>query len=178
MLKLPLKRSINNEIEVLGVKFKIDYPTPEQDEKIQEIILSMGIKSDPKGYQRELGALYRKAESLKDDQGNPELKEVGEKISELELLMMEDQKYKKIYDENLKLYVKLKRLAIKFCVKGFSGLNDESGNPVECKLIDLESGTELEKNLWWRIVKDTSVMNSLFEAIQTEIEFLPVDKKK
>lgn len=178
MLKLPLKRSINNEIEVLGINFTIDYPTPEQDEKLQEIILSMGIKSDPKGYRSELVKLYRDSELMKDDQESPVLKAVQEKISELEILMLDDPKYKAIYEENLKLYVKFKRLVVKFCVKKFSKLQDEEGNQIECKLIDLESGTELEKNLWWRLVKDTSVLNSLYEGISKEIEFLPIDKKK
>ena len=80
------------------------------------------------------------------------------------------KKAKKILSE--RLYKK----TIKYCVKGWKGVPDETGEDAECKIVN----GEMEDKLFESLIRELSLTNlsHIYSAIINETEFTETDKKK
>lgn len=117
MIRLELKKSFNGWADMGdGVDFRLDYPTIEQEQKLQDILL----KNDP-------GASFK-------------------------------------YTQNY----------IRYTVKDWKGLVDSEGNSIPCVV----KNGELEKEIWWALVKDPNQASEIYVKIHSELEFNATDKKK
>ena len=75
-------------------------------------------------------------------------------------------------DESFDL--KYKQLVLKYGIKDWK-MKDES---VKCVLVNAESGTELEHDLWISLIKDVKQVNKLYSLYQEYFGWDETDKKK
>lgn len=121
-ITLSKRKSFNDWIDVEdGIRLKIDYPTREQELKLNDTLLDT-------------------AES-------------------------------KIPRKNMMRYM---NEMLRFCIKDWKGIKDESGAEVKCAL----SGNELEKNLWLDLISEPSTVHLIYEKIEEQLKFTETDKKK
>lgn len=152
-MNIKLKKSETRWVTVGDAEFKIDYPTIEQQDEIDEAQHQLGL----------LQYISRLDNESDDDYANRYL-------SELNQLPIESKS--KIET----LGKKICRLYIKYTIKDWKNINDENGEPVKCKLVN----NALEENLFNSFIRDMSLLELLtfFNAIKPQIEFTDTDKKK
>ncbi len=71
---------------------------------------------------------------------------------------------------------RLYKRTIKYCVKGWKGVPDETGEDAECKIVN----GEMEDKLFESLIRELSLTNlsHIYSAIINETEFTETDKKK
>jgi hypothetical protein len=172
--KLPHRNNYNEPVIVEDIKFFIDYPTREQEEKIEYLKHRLGIRQDPQGYRDRLKVIYSKIE----DAAEPEKEMLKVQIQDLESKIKSDPAYSDEFARNMIDLNKLRRESIKYSVKSWENFLDTEDQEVKCVLIENGSGTEIEDKLFWSIFRDETFTAEVFEAINNELKFIDVDKKK
>ncbi len=148
-MKINLKHSKTRWIDIDGEsQFLIDYPTIEQAEDIKEIQYQIALIDDSL-----LSATDQKSREKTLENFNPEQK--------ARMLILSERLYKK---------------TIKYCVKGWKGVPDETGEDAECKIVN----GEMEDKLFESLIRELSLTNlsHIYSAIINETEFTETDKKK
>ena len=154
-MKLILKHSPTNWIDIdEEVKFKIDYLTDAQEDKLDELIFEMNYIM-----------------TLPEDYNNLEKEEKTKELIKIINDLTPEQKAR--FDVINKKYY---RYYLKFTIKDWKGIKDGDGNEVNCKVIN----DELDTRLWQGLIKNLSLndMITIAQKIQKELEFTEVDKKK
>ncbi len=146
-MKINLKHSKTRWIDIDGEsQFLIDYPTIEQAEDIKEIQYQIALIDD---------SLLLTPENKEKILANfkPEQK--------ARMLILSERLYKR---------------TIKYCVKGWKGVPDETGEDVECKQVN----GEMEDKLFESLIRDLSITNlsHIYACIVNETELTETDKKK
>ncbi len=148
-MKINLKNSKSRWIDIDGESsFQIDYPTIEQAEDMKEIQYQIALIDESL-----LGA--------SDQQGRESILGAFTPKQKAKMLILSERLYKK---------------TIKYQVKGWKGVNDDSGAEVECKLVN----GEMEDNLFEGLIRDLSLDNlaHIYSCINSETELTETDKKK
>lgn len=141
-----LKKSNTKWLDVEGfegVKVKIDYTTPEQDEDLRELMFQLMFN-------------------------NPN---IGKDDNEVKIELTIEQLAKQE-----RLSEKLAKMRIRYQIKDWQGVNDETGEAVPLVIVN----NMIEKSLYDSFIRNFnySQLLSLGTKIQDETEFNEADKKK
>lgn len=131
-IKLNKSKSVWIDISE-GFKVKIDYPTVEQSDALQDLLFGF----------------------TNEDNNS--------------------------IDMNSADFLKFQKLYLKYVIKDWSGLLDESKNEIPCKLRKLKNGdTELSIESYGIIasLQHVWLISLLYTKIEPELRFIEVDKKK
>lgn len=152
-MNIKLKKSETRWVTIEDAEFKIDYPTIDQQDEINEVQYQLGL-----------------LQYIDRLEGETDEDYAGRYLSQLEKLPIESKA--KIET----LGKKVCRLYIKYTIKDWKNINNENGEPVKCKLVN----NALEDSIFNSFVKDMSFMELLtfFNSIKPEVEFTDTDKKK
>jgi len=144
------------EVDVLGIKFFIDYPTVQQKYELEKVI-SSGVDF-----------------SIKDILSGKKIKEIKNKdadelSNDIYNTFTFEQRAKVEAAEN-----SYRLLYLKYTIKNWEGLKDPQGNEVKCVLED----NILADYLLNAIASTPTVVNLLYTAIQEKLRWNDTDKKK
>ena len=148
-MKINLKHSKSRWVDIDGdSQFEIDYPTIEQAEDMKEI-------------QYQIALIDESLLTAVDQKGREEILSSFRPEQKAKMLILSERLYKK---------------TIKYCVKGWKGVNDDSGEEVECKILN----NEMEDKLFESLIRDLSLDNlaHIYACINNETELTETDKKK
>ena len=154
-MNIKLKNSETRWVKVEDAEFKIDYPTIDQQDEINELQYQL--------------ALTQNTEIVKEED------ETDESYSErylnaIQNLPVESRAKIETLGKNIC------RLYIRYSVKDWKNINNENGEPVKCKIVN----DAIEKNLFDKFIKDFTFLELLtfFNQIKPKVEFTETDKKK
>jgi hypothetical protein len=144
------------EVEVLGVKFLIGYPTVQQKYELEKVI-SSGVDFSIKEI-----LTNKKLKGIKDK--SPE-----ELYSDIYSILTFEQRSKIEAAENM-----YRLLYLKYTIKEWEGLKDSQGNETKCVV----ENNELADYLLDAISSTENVVNLLYDAIKEKLRWNDTDKKK
>ena len=152
-MNIKLKHSNSRWVKIEDAEFKIDYPTIEQNDEISELQYRLAL----------LQSVDKKEDETSDEYAS-------RYIEEIQLIPIEDK------SKVATLTKKVCRLYMRYTIKDWKNINDESGGPVKCKVVN----NVMDEDLFNSFIKDMSFMQLLtfFNKIKPEIEFTDSDKKK
>jgi len=152
-VNIKLKHSNSRWVKIEDAEFKIDYPTIEQNDEISELQYRLAL----------LQSVDKKEDETSDEYAS-------RYIEEIQLIPIEDK------SKVATLTKKVCRLYMRYTIKDWKNINDESGVPVKCKVVN----NVMDEDLFNSFIKDMSFMQLLtfFNKIKPEIEFTDSDKKK
>lgn len=142
-----------------------------------DIDFKLSLKRSLNHWTKEIGGVSFKLkyptieQGLKIERMILELNELKEKLKS-NLKKKKDKNVDNMHLVTEKM-LELRRYEIRVWIEDWKGMK-ENGKEIECKLIK----NELEEGLWWALVMDIPVLNTLYEEFQKELEFNQTDKKK
>lgn len=152
-MNIKLKHSDSRWVKIDDAEFKIDYPTIDQQDEIDELKDQM--------------ILLQEVERKEDETPEEYSKRF---IEENENLPIEDKsKVKRITKQYCRLF-------IKYSVKDWKNINDGEGNPIKCKIVN----NAIDDELFNSLVKNMNFLQllTIYNRIKPETEFTETDKKK
>jgi len=152
-VNIKLKHSNSRWVKIEDAEFKIDYPTIEQNDEIEELKDQIIL----------LQSIDMKEGETQDEYAQRFVEEIGD------LSIENKSKAKRITKQYCRLY-------IKYTIKDWKNINDESGEPVKCKVVN----DMLDETLFDSLVKNMTFLQLLtfLNKIKPEVEFTDSDKKK
>ena len=154
-MNIKLKHSDSRWVKIEDAEFKIDYPTKDQQDEIDELQDTL---------------IYYQTGSFKPIEGDTEEESNKRFLDYINNLSPEVRaKVKSITKKICRLY-------IKYSIKGWKNINDSDGNEVEFRL----TNNEMEDNLFNKFTDNMRWLQLLtfFNMIKPEVEFTDTDKKK
>ena len=148
-MNIKLKHSESRWVDIDGdSQFLIGYPTIEQAENMKEISYQIALIDE---------SLLQAV----DQQGREDILSNFTPEKKAKMLILSERLYKK---------------TIKYCVKGWKGVLDESGEDAVCKQV----GGEMEAGLFESLIRDLSLddLAHIYACITNETEVTETDKKK
>ena len=152
-MNIKLKHSESRWVKIDDAEFKIDYPTIDQQDEINELQYQLAL----------IQSVDKKEDETSDDYAQ-------RYIQEIQLIPVEDK------SKVATLTKKVCRLYMKYSIKDWKNINDEKGEPVKCKIVN----NEIDGDLFNSFVGNMDFLQLLtfFNKIKPEIEFNDTDKKK
>ena len=152
-MNIKLKHNDSRWVKIEDAEFKIDYPTIEQQDEINELQYQLAL----------LQAVDKKEDETPDEYAK-------RYIEEIQLIPIEDK------SKVATLTKKVCRLYMKYTIKDWKNINDEKGEAVKCKVMN----GAIEDDLFNSFVSNFNFLQLLtfFNMIKPEVEFTDTDKKK